>query len=126
MLTAPVIKVESTIENRVLRLNRDYFGENNEGIGPMKKIMTAKESFFKQQLSTATYDELIACLDGGDIDKFTELMLVKYYDLKYKDKGKKPIAVVNADSWTDAVNEIVEIYQNTKQGPKLQNSGLGL
>jgi tRNA 2-selenouridine synthase len=119
MLTAPVIKVESTIENRVLRLNRDYFGENNEGIGPMKKIITAKESFFKQQLSTATYDELIACLDGGDIDKFTELMLVKYYDLKYKDKGKKPIAVVNADSPTDAVNEIVEIYRNTKQGPKL-------
>ena len=123
MLTAPVIRVDSAIECRVKRLNRDYFGENNEGVGPMLNIMTAKETFFRQQLSSSTYKELIANLERGETDSFTEIMLIKYYDVKYKDKGKIPVAVVDADHAGDAVRRISDVYRKTKQSRKNASSG---
>lgn len=123
MLTAPVVRVDSAIDYRVKRLNRDYFGENNEGIQPMLNIMKAKENFFRQQLSSSTYKELIVNLEKGETDQFTEIMLTKYYDLKYKDKGKVPVAVVNADHADDAVKEIAEVYRKTKQRRKNSSPG---
>lgn len=118
MQNAPVIKVVSSLSNRILRLNEDYFGKNNEGIEPMVRIMSKKEDFFKQQLSNKTYSELMAFLLKGDIYHFTETMLVKYYDVKYKDKGKKPEAVVNADSPEEAIMEICDVYNKLKQSSK--------
>ncbi len=118
MQNAPVIKVVSSLSNRILRLNEDYFGKNNEGIEPMVRIMSKKEDFFKQQLSNKTYYELMSLLMKGDTYHFTELMLVKYYDVKYKDKGKKPEAVVNSDSPDDAIKEICDVYNKLKQSSK--------
>lgn len=122
MLTAPVIRVDSAVEYRVKRLNRDYFGENNEGIEPMLNIMKSKETFFRQQLSSSTYKELIGNLERGETEKFTEIMLIKYYDVKYKVKGKIPVAVVNADHAQDAVKEILEIYRKNKQSRRNASS----
>jgi tRNA 2-selenouridine synthase len=123
MLTAPVIRVDSSIEHRVKRLNRDYFGENNEGIEPMMKIMKEKKTFFRQQLSSSTYEELIANLERCETGKFTEIMLIKYYDVKYKDKGKIPVAVVNADNAGEALIEISETYRKIKQTRKNASPG---
>ncbi len=118
MLTAPVTKVVSSLSTRILRLNEDYFGVNNQNIEPMIRIMSKKEDFFKQQLSSKTYSELMAFLNKGDVYHFTETMLVKYYDVKYKDKGKKPEAIVNADIPKDAVSEICHVYNKLKHSPK--------
>lgn len=120
MQNSPSIKVESSLENRIKRINDDYFGRGAADTVPMQKVMKKKEAFFRQQLSNAVYDDLIEMLNAGNTHDFTELMLTRYYDKKYKDKGKKPIAVVNADIIGEAVKEIKDTYQRVKARMKTE------
>jgi tRNA 2-selenouridine synthase len=111
LLTAPTIKIISTLENRVRRIVKDYFGDDMRGLEPMKSIMKEKEKFFKQQLSNKIYSELISLLDSQKVYEFTEIMIVEYYDKKYKDKGKKPIAEISTENIGSAKKELIEIYK---------------
>ena len=77
----------------------------------MEKKLTEKESFFKQQLSSSIYNELLNLLDKERVSEFTEIMIKDYYDKRYKDKGKKPIAVISTDDIYSAKNELTEIYK---------------
>lgn len=109
--TAPCIKIVSSLECRINRIVLDYFGNDLSGIEPMKKIMSEKERYFRQQLSSKVYDELTSLLDKNKAREFTEIMIRDYYDKKYKDKGKKPVAEISSDKISDAVKEIKEIYK---------------
>lgn len=109
MNNAPSVRIESSLESRVKRLNTDYFGEDMRGITPVIRIMKEKEQFFRQQLSSKTFYELMADLENANISRFTEVMLVRYYDVKYKDKGKRPVETVDADL-ADAGEQLVNIY----------------
>ena len=109
MQTCPTIKVESSLEARVKRIVKDYFGRDNRGIEPMLGIMTKNERFLKEKLSKEVYDNAIALLKAGDTYAFTEVMMVQYYDKRYKAKDKTPIAVINTDSIRDARMELLNI-----------------
>ena len=100
------------MECRVKRIVRDYFGDDLRGIAFMKKKLTDKESFFKQQLSNNIYNDLIKMLDDERVNEFTEIMIRDYYDKRYKDKGKKPVAVISTDDMITAKKEITDIYNN--------------
>ena len=108
--SAPCIKIVSSLECRINRIVKDYFGNDLSGIEPMKKIMFEKERYFRQQISNKVYEELINLLDRNNAKEFTEIMIRDYYDKKYKDKGKKPLAVISSDNISDAVKEIKDIY----------------
>lgn len=111
MMISPTIRIISSMECRVKRIVRDYFGEDLRGIKLMEKKLTEKESFFKQQLSSSIYNELLNLLDKERVSEFTEIMIKDYYDKRYKDKGKKPIAVISTDDIYSAKNELTEIYK---------------
>ncbi|MBX7042899.1 MAG: tRNA 2-selenouridine(34) synthase MnmH [Ignavibacteria bacterium] len=116
METSPSVRVESSTDCRIARLCRDYFGEDSKSTEPMLRVMRSKEVFFRQQLSRNVYDELMRLLESGETMKFTEIMLSKYYDLRYKDKGKVPVVSVNADEPESALKEIEAVCRRYKSG----------
>ncbi len=107
---APTIKIISTLENRVRRIVKDYFGDDLRGLEPMKRIMKEKEKFFKQQLRNKIYSELILLLDSGKVYEFTEIMIVEYYDKKYKDKLKTPLTEIHTDNIEGAKDKMKKVY----------------
>ena len=112
MQVCPTIKVESSIEARVKRIVKDYFGRDNRGIEPMLSIMTKNERFLKEKLSKEVYENALALLKAGDTHAFTEVMMVQYYDKRYKAKDKTPIAVINTDSIRDARLELLKVLNS--------------
>lgn len=116
METSPSVRVESSTECRIARLCRDYFGDDGSNIDPMHRVMKLKEGFFRQQLSNSVYEDLMRMLGSGETQKFTEVMLVKYYDLRYKDKCKIPLATVNADEPESALKILESAYRRFKSG----------
>ena len=112
MEKSPSIRITGSMENRVKRIVRDYFGNDLRGIEPMKKKLIEKEVFFKQQLSSKVFSELIALLDSERVNEFTEIMIKDYYDKKYKDKGKKPVAEISSDDIASAKKGIMRIYKS--------------
>ncbi|MDQ3021607.1 MAG: tRNA 2-selenouridine(34) synthase MnmH [Bacteroidota bacterium] len=113
MESAPAIQIIGSMENRIKRIIRDYFGDDLRGIILMKRIMLEKSYFFKQQLSNSVFNELINFLDSGKVYEFTEIMITEYYDKKYKDKGKKPVTVISTDDINKAKDELIFIYNTT-------------
>lgn len=111
LIISPTVKIVSSMECRVKRIVRDYFGEDNRGIIPMRNKLMDKQSFFKQQLSNKLFNELIELLDSERVYEFTEIMIKDYYDKRYKDKGKKPIAEISTDNIFTAKVEISDIYK---------------
>lgn len=111
---SPSVKIICSLENRIRRIVDDYFGKHMAGILPMIKIMKAKEVFFRQQLSGKVYDELINLLENGRVNEFTEIMIVKYYDLKYRDKSKIPETVISMDNKDEAKLNLKDFYGKFK------------
>ena len=107
---AKCINIVTSIENRVKRLANDYF-INENGFVEMLKIFTSKEKFFRRELNNVHYNSCLESLNSGNAEQFITIMLTEYYDLKYKDKGKSPIGVVNSDDIKSATEEIISIYQ---------------
>lgn len=108
---AKVINIETSFENRVNRLKKDYF-ENEMGFYEMLNILTTKERFFRKEMSNAYYESCLGALNKGDAELFISIMLEKYYDMRYKDKGKKPAAVIYNDDVNTSVNLIISIYSD--------------
>ena len=109
---APTIRVECSFENRIDRIVKDYFGNDNEGIPEMEKIFIKSERFFRQQLSNPVYDDLLSKLQSANVNEFTEIMINQYYDIRYKEKPKKPLLIVNSDNIGVAVKELTEFLIN--------------
>lgn len=106
---AETIKIQSSFENRVNRIMKDYFDHDNRGLEPMEEIFRKKERFFKKEISGRKYEEALAALKFGDARTFTEIML-NYYDSRYKEKPKEPIAEISSDDITSCAEEIAMIY----------------
>ncbi|CAN5560597.1 tRNA 2-selenouridine(34) synthase MnmH [soil metagenome] len=98
MESSPSVLVESSLDSRVKRIVRDYFSDKERGIHLMLKILTEKERYFREKLSTSKYELAKECLESGNVYKFSELFINDFYDLRYKDKGKKHIGKVNLDT----------------------------
>lgn len=107
---AKTIRITSSFENRITRIVNDYFGDDNRGLPLMEEIMIDKERFFRKELSSDTYFSALVELNKGNPHGFTEIML-KYYDSKYKEKPKSPLAVVSSDNMDECVSEIKKIYE---------------
>ena len=78
----------------------------------MEKIFKKSERFFRQQLSNLVYDDLLKKLRAEEIYEFSEIMINKYYDVRYKEKVKTPLAVINSDNIKTAANELLELFSN--------------
>jgi len=112
LLEAPTIKITSSLNKRLNRIVKDYFGDKRKGISEMEKILRKSERFFRQQLSNPVYDDLLKKLKAEEVYKFSEIMINKYYDVRYKEKDKTPLAEINSDNIKTAVNELIELFNN--------------
>ncbi len=110
--SAPCIEIISSREDRIKRIVKDYFGDDNRGLQSMKKILIDKEKFFRAQLSNEIYGRLLDYLEKAEVSKFTEAMMEIYYDKRYKIKSKEPVAKIVFNSITDIKNQIINIYKN--------------
>lgn len=122
LITAPSVRIVSSMDYRVKRIVKDYFGKDLKGIEPMIRILTERKSFFRQQLSAVIFDELINLLNNERVNEFTEIMIREYYDKKYKVKEKNILAEVSSDDSISAVKEIGNIFKMTiekKISPKM-------
>lgn len=109
--TAPCIQLIASLETRVNTITEDYFGKDLKGLPLVKEIFVKKSGFFKQQLSKQVYEELLEYLENGEVSKFSEIMLIKYYDKRYKEKNKKPVLRVNSDNIQLAEQEILDFLK---------------
>jgi len=107
---AKTIKIQCSFENRVNRIVKDYFDDDNRGLEPMEEIFRKKERFFKKEISGRKYEEALTALRRGDERTFTEIML-NYYDSRYKEKPKEPIAEISSDNITVCAEVIAKIYK---------------
>lgn len=106
---AKVIKIECPFEGRVKRLKKDYF-EYSSGYIEMINILRTKERFFRKEMSSIHYESCLDALNKGNAEEFISVMLEKYYDVKYKDKGKKPVAVIDNADVKETAEEVMGIY----------------
>ncbi|MCY7363630.1 MAG: tRNA 2-selenouridine(34) synthase MnmH [Ignavibacteria bacterium] len=109
---AKSVKIICSLENRIKRIIRDYFGDDLRGIEPMIITLTDKQKFFRQQLSNEVFNNLISLLENKKVYEFSEIMIVDYYDKKYIDKGKIPVAEISTDNIEIAKQELIQIYRN--------------
>lgn len=105
----PCIIVKSSMEARVKRIVKDYFGKNNEGVEPMLKILTKSERYFRAKLSNSIYEDCLEALKKYNTNLFSVLMIEKYYDVRYKRKDKKPVAEITNENLRDGSNELKEV-----------------
>ena len=112
MQPSSTIRVECSFDDRIKRIVKDYFGDDNKGIPEMEKIFKKSERFFRQQLSNPVYDDLLTKLHSGNVNEFTGIMINKYYDIRYKEKPKKSLLIVDSDKFDGAVNELTEFLKN--------------
>ena len=112
MQDCPTIRIHAPLEERIKRIVKDYFGRDLKGIPPMMEILTKNRDFFKQQLSKDIYLLLIDHLQKGQVEDFTRIMMEKYYDKKYKEKPKKPIAVIDSSSIRDARLHLLDVLKS--------------
>lgn len=112
MLTAPALKIVSSMENRIRRIVMDYFGNDLRGIEHVRNKLIEKQKFFRQQMSKMIFDELISLLDKGRVEEFTGIMLTEYYDKRYKVKGKIPEAEISSDDFEKAKTEIINFVKS--------------
>ncbi len=118
---AKTIRIHSSFENRVKRIIKDYFEDDNRGIEPMEEIFRRKERFFKKEISGRKYEEAVTALKRGDARTFTEIML-NYYDSRYKEKPKEPVTEISSDDIAVCAEEIAMIYERLTNLPG-QDSG---
>jgi tRNA 2-selenouridine synthase len=109
---APTIKIVCSLENRINRIVNDYFGVDNKGVTEMEKIFKKSERFFRQQLSNPVYDDLLMKLQTEKVYEFSEIMINKYYDVRYKEKGKTPLLLINSDNIGLAAKELISFCKN--------------
>jgi len=109
--SAPTIQIESSIEKRVDRIIADYFGDNLSGLPHLKNVLIEKEKFFKRELSNKIYQQLLDFLESGNAKGFTETLLTKYYDRKYKIKPKKPALILNSDNLNECIQSILNYIE---------------
>lgn len=105
---AKSILIESTLEERVKVIREDYFMDDMRGLPFVMNVFIEKSAFLKQRLSNKIYSEMLDFLNEGKVDNFIEYMLVKYYDVRYKDKGKKPLLILRNANLNENVDELVE------------------
>ena len=108
LLEAKCINLITNIEVRINRIINDYFGLDNKGLPNIVEIFIKKEKFFRKEISNKIYDELLGFLKSGRVYEFTEMMLLYYYDKKYKDKGKTPLLTINSDNIGSAKEELIK------------------
>lgn len=92
----------------------DYF-ISSEGYEEMIRIFKDKEKFFRRELSNVHYNSCMESLLSGNAVDFITIMLIEYYDLKYKDKGKSPVATISSDNLKSAAEEVISIYRKSYQ-----------
>lgn len=112
--SSPTIEIICSIENRVKRIVKDYFDDDLRGLPHMIARFREKEKFFRQQLSSKVYTDLMLLLESERVYEFTVIMLEKYYDRRYKKKDKRPLAVISSDDVSSAVSEIRNLFENYK------------
>ena len=107
MRQAPVILVEADIERRIDILLREYSDYLDDA-----RILSIVTSL-RTKLGSELVDKLVALYEGGDLRRFTKILLEKYYDPLYKHSiGKMSFiaTVENNDSKTASleISSIIE------------------
>jgi tRNA 2-selenouridine synthase len=111
MLDAPTVNIHRNIEVRINQIINDYFSINELGYKEMEKIFIKKDAFFRRELSNKIYDFLLKCLIDRNAYAFTKTIMIEYYDKKYRDKGKTPIASICTDDFSKAKKELTKFLK---------------
>ncbi|MFO7810682.1 MAG: tRNA 2-selenouridine(34) synthase MnmH [Candidatus Delongbacteria bacterium] len=107
LLASPVIEIRADIKKRTERIKAEYF---SGGIEPVYK--TVENSYFlKKKLGYEKVSELLNMLKEGNIDRFCEWFLTRYYDIRYAAKFTNIIARIKNDDTSKAAEEILSIIK---------------
>lgn len=97
--------VKPSMEFRIKFTIQNYNPENN--------IIEIRNSLskIKRYLNGDIYNEMLSLLDRGEFEKFTEIILVKYYDPLYKNSYIEKInREITFESIDEGIKKIKEIY----------------
>jgi len=111
---APCINIISSLENRIKRIRSAYFGDYEKGKEAMLEIFTLKERYFKKELSSVIYNDAVDSLKKDYVNKFIEMMLLLFYDKKYKVKPKEPLFEISSDDIPKASDSVIRFLKENK------------
>lgn len=112
--SAPNIQITSSLEYRIRRIRDAYFGDIEKGREAMLGIFKLKERYFKKELSLKLYNDALNLLINYDVNRFIELMLLSFYDKKYKVKPKIPLLNISSDDIPKACDGIIDFLKENK------------
>lgn len=111
MLHSPTIKLNSSIDLRVQRIENEYFS----GKGAEAVYKTVENSYFlKKLLGKNKIAELLELLRHGRHSEFIEWILVEYYDKRYAGKYKNIIAEIENHNTSESIKEIISLLNFNK------------
>jgi tRNA 2-selenouridine synthase len=111
---APSIQITSSLENRIKRIRNAYFGDYEKGKEAMLEIFKVKERYFKKEMSTKLYYDAMNSLNSEDVNIFIEMLLLFFYDKKYKVKPKIPLLEISSDDIPKASDSIIDFLKENK------------
>lgn len=105
------INLKADIKTRVAAIREEYFS-NKKSIEDLHKITGSLAG----RIGKKDVQMLRGWLDSKEYDKFTEYLLINYYDKRYihNKKGYDYDIEVNSDDLNDAVNGVVDFYKSIK------------
>lgn len=103
----PHIRLEAAMENRVRRLQREYFGEGNEGLAGVRGALT----YLTRRVGGQVVRRWEALLDAGDTRTFLREILEGYYDRGYREDACLPACTVRTDDLEAAVRGLVTLWR---------------
>ena len=107
--------LESSLDNRVKRLCKDYIYDREDG-----NIEVLKECInkFRKRLGNNVVDEYINLLEEGKYEELVEKYLVEYYDSLYMHSVEKYKynEVINFDNQDKALEEVINFHKTAVEG----------
>ncbi|TWI70296.1 tRNA 2-selenouridine synthase [Desulfobotulus alkaliphilus] len=103
----PHIRLEASMEARVARLKREYFGADGGGVAAVRHAL----GFLTRRLGGNRVRQWQALLDQGEVDAFLKEILEEYYDRGYGEERSLPAKVLCSDDILTTTEVVAGLWE---------------
>ncbi|WP_179953237.1 tRNA 2-selenouridine(34) synthase MnmH [Desulfobotulus mexicanus] len=109
MEKGPHIRLEASMEARVARLKREYFGGAGRDVAAVRHAL----DFLTRRVGGHRVRQWQALLDQGDVDSFLREILEEYYDKGYREERFLPAKVLCSDDILATTDVVAGLWKKT-------------
>lgn len=106
LVKGPHIRLETSMDFRVKRLQQEYFSEKNEDIHGVVEAL----NYLKRRIGGDVVRRWQEVIRDGKTGEFLFEILENYYDRNYMLEIKEPLLRLSSDSMEELVHELAELW----------------